>query len=182
MRLIKELGRAIILKKESLRTVNEYSIKRVIIIFIITNIIFPFLFNSFYLLVKHNMNMSSVFTLSYFMMWNILINLVLFFSLWLIFFITNKSKSKLFFSAVVFMNLLQPLEIFLSYTIDNLLITIFFIVYDIFFVTEYIEVNLDKSNLSKKQMTLNVLSAFLMVLIFLSVTQNTYMLYSEKIF
>ena len=97
MRLIKELGSAIILKKESLRTVNEYSIKRVIIIFIITNIIFPFLFNSFYLLVKHNMNMSSVFTLSYFMMWNILINLVLFFSLWLIFFITNKSKSKLFF-------------------------------------------------------------------------------------
>ena len=80
------------------------------------------------------------------------------------------------------MNLLQPLEIFLSYTIDNLLITIFFIVYDIFFVTEYIEVNLDKSDLSKKQMTLNVLSAFLMVLIFLSVTQNTYMLYSEKIF
>lgn len=130
------------------------------------------------------MNMSSVFTLSYFMMWNILINLVLIFSLWLIFFITNKSKIKLFFSAVVFMNLLQPLEIFLSYTIDNLLITIFFIVYDIFFVTEYIyiEVNLDKSDLSKKQMTLSVLSAFIMVLIFLSVTQNTYMLYSEKIF
>ena len=182
MKIIKELLSAIILKNESLRAINDYSIKKVFVFFIVTNLLFPFTYNVCYLFVKQIINMRSILTLSYFIMWNILINLSLFLSLWLIFFVTYRLKLRLFFNAVVFMNLLQPLEVFLSYTINNLLITVFFIIYDVFFVTEFIKVNIGNSELSKKQIILYVLIAFLFVYIFLSVTENTYMLYGEKLF
>lgn len=182
MKIIKELLSAIMLKKESLRAINDYSIKKVFVFFIVTNLLFPFTYNVCYLFVKQIINMRSILTLSYFIMWNILINLSLFLSLWLIFFVTYRLKLRLFFNAVVFMNLLQPLEVFLSYTINNLFITVFFIIYDVFFVTEFIKVNIGNSELSKKQIILYVLIAFLFVYIFLSVTENTYMIYGEKLF
>ena len=80
------------------------------------------------------------------------------------------------------MNLLQPLEVFLSYVIDSFLITAFFIIYDIFFVSDYIQVNIKNSELSKKQLTIYVLFAFLLVFIFLCIVDNEYMLLGERIF
>ena len=93
-----------------------------------------------------------------------------------------KAKFQIFLKAVVFMNLLQPIEVILSYTIDSFLITSFFIIYDIFFVTDFIHVNIRDSEITKKQLTLYVLIAFLIVFIFLCIADNTYMLFGEKIF
>lgn len=182
MNKIKEIFKAIFLKEDSLRIINEFEIKKIPVIFLITNIIFPFIFNIFYLLVKHNLNTNNVMDLSYFIMWNILINIVLFFSLWLVFFITIKAKFQIFLKAIIFMNLLQPIEVILSYTIDSFLFTSFFIIYDIFFVTDFIHVNISYSEITKKQLTLYVLIAFLIVFIFLCIVDNTYMLFGKKIF
>lgn len=182
MNIIKELFKAIILKEDSLRIINEFKIKKIPVIFLITNIFFPFIFNIFYLLVKQNLNANNVMDLSYFIMWNVIINLVLFVSLWLVFFINIKAKFQIFLKAVVFMNLLQPLELILSYTIDSFLITSFFIIYDIFFVIDFIHANKRDAEITKKQVTLYVLIAFLIVFIFLCIVDNTYMLFGEKIF
>ncbi len=182
MNRIKELFNAILLKEESLSIINEYNLKKIPLFFLITNIGFPFIYNICYLILKEDINISNVMSILYFTMWNIIINLALIFSLWLIFYISKKEKIQLFIKAVIFMNLLQPLEVFLSYVIDSFLITAFFIIYDIFFVSDYIQVNIKNSELSKKQLTIYVLFAFLLVFIFLCIIDNEYMLFGERIF
>lgn len=46
MNRIKELFNAILLKKESLSIINEYNLKKIPLFFLITNIVFPFMFGS----------------------------------------------------------------------------------------------------------------------------------------
>lgn len=182
MNRIKELFNAILLKKEFLTIINEYDLKKIPLFFLITNVCFPFIYNICYLLVIHNLNINNVMGISYFIMWNIIINVALFFSLWLIFYITIKAKFQLFLKTVIFMNLLKPLEIILSYAINSFLITCFFLIYEVFFVIDFIQINLQNSKLSKKQLYIYILIAFLLVFIFLCIVDNEYMLFGERIF
>ena len=93
MNRIKELFNAILLKKESLSVINEYNLKKIPLFFLITNIVFPFIYNICFLILNEDINISNVMSILYFIMWNIIINLALIFSLWLIFYISKKKNS-----------------------------------------------------------------------------------------
>ena len=176
MQLIKNFVYSIFMNKENIKEINKLRIKKFPIIFLFTNILLPFLINCIYLLLNHKFDLDNIGFVLYLVLWNVIINIVLVLSLSILLFIKCQIKNFVAVKTVVSMNFINPITTILGLYINNIIFSLAIILYDIFFSIKYISTTINKEDIKYKQIFLYVLLSFLLVFIFLCLTQNVYLL------
>ena len=177
MKIIKNFVYTIFMNEESIKEINKIKIQVFPIIFVFTNILFPFLFNCIFLLVKHKFDFDNIGFALYLILWNVIMNFVLVISLSALLFIKCNMKSFIAVKTVISMNFINPITALLGLFINNIIFSLAIILYDILFSIKYVSVTINSDDNKNKKLYIYVLLSFLLVFIFLCLTKNVYLLF-----
>ena len=166
--MIKDFLFTMMLNENSMEKIYRINRKIYFIIFAITNILFPILFNIFLCVTVKNYSFIDYFFISLSEIKdNLFFNILLFAFLFAIFYVQSNGTKyfELMVKTVIAMNFIHPFVAVITHYLSNLIFDLIFILYDIVFVKFFIGKNISDENLSKKRQFGCVIATFLILLI-----------------
>ncbi len=164
--MIKNIFLTLMMQENGIK--NIFKLKRIIfiILFGITNVIFPIIFNSFLYFTVQKYSFSEYLGIAFLEIKdNFIFSVLLLCILLFLFYIhTQKKYLDLVFKAVIAMNFIHPVMTVINYYIGNIFFEIVFIIYDIFFIKTFIKNNLQDEKISHSKQFLCIISAFIIML------------------
>ena len=162
--MIKDILLTMVIREDGIKKIYPIKTGFYVIFIIITNILFPLIFNlcaSFFN--SKFSELDSFYITLYELRNSFLVNFMLFIFLVTSFLIQSHGKKyfELVFKTLVAMSFINPLFIIISYWLNNLLVNFAIIIYDFVFIKAFVNTNINDEDLPKPKQAGCIVTAFL---------------------
>lgn len=153
-----------VIREDGMKKIYQIKTWWYVFFILLTNVLFPMVFNlcaSFYD-VKFS-ELDAIQITFYEIRNNFLINLLLYALILISFFIQSHGKKyfELIFKAMVAMNFINPLFVFVNYCLNNLLVNFALVIYDFIFIKVFVRTNISGEDLPEPKQKGCLVAAYL---------------------
>ena len=166
--MIKDIVLTLMINENNMAKIYSLKLKFYFIIFTMTNILFPIIFNILLSFIVKKYSSLDYFLISILEIKdNLIFNILMFLILFVIFYSqTNKTEHYgLMLKTVIAMNFIHPVMAIINYYVENIFFEITFILYDIVFAKAFTKKNMPSKDLSTNKQFACIFSTFLILLI-----------------
>ena len=166
--MINDILRTILMKEEGIKRISNGKKSVFLLIYVLTNMIFPFLFNCFQFFTEQDYSFFDYFIISIKQIKNNGVFCILWIAiLFLIFFnkLGKRNSIDLMFKTIISMKFIYPLYAVVFHYFENGIILLGLILYDIMFVVKFFKVKIEKDVITIVKIRLYVILSFFILLI-----------------
>ena len=168
--MIKDILRTIVMKEEAIKKITNEKKSIFLLIYVVTNIIFPFLFNCFLFFTEQDFSFYEYFLLSFIEIKNNCVFCLLWILILFLIFCNKLEKKQcvdLVLKTIISMKFIYPIYTVIFHYFENGIILLGIILYDIIFVVKFLKVNIqeDVSTIAKIRLYV-ILSFFILLMVY----------------